>query len=170
MPIPGHFFKPPNVGATARHGLLQLTCLGRPQPSLNRHSLRASVFTTAVGNGSWLTAFGLALLHAEMGPQPPITDKLSRIPVAPETSRKGRYFGTRVFTRRQHRMPALRTMPGANPPIRLTHWSPVRPAACPSGHLPIWSDFRGSMFSGRVPRMRRPCSMAAMQHLDRPAA
>ena len=45
---------------------------------------RAAVFTTAVGNGSWLTAFGLALLRTEMGQQPPITDKLSRIPVARE--------------------------------------------------------------------------------------
>ena len=52
--------------------------------SLNPHSWRASVFTTAVGNGSWPTAFGLALLRAEMVQQPPITDKLSRIPVARE--------------------------------------------------------------------------------------
>ena len=36
MPIPGHFFKPPNVGATARHGLLQLTCLGRPNDCSKR--------------------------------------------------------------------------------------------------------------------------------------
>ena len=36
------------------------------------------------------------------------------------------------------------------PPIRLTRWSPVRPAVCPSGHLPIWGDSQGSIFSRAV--------------------
>ncbi len=47
----------------------------RPLKDYSLESL--SVFTTAVGSGSWLTAFGLALLRAKMGPQPPITDRLS---------------------------------------------------------------------------------------------
>ena len=84
--------------------------------------------------------------------------------------KKPPYFGTLVSIRFQRCMPALRAMPRAN----LT--DPANPlisgatGSMSKRTFANLSDSRGSIFSRRLPRMRRACSMALMQHADRPAA